>query len=145
VGDRTRGDSYSAGIKTNSWEEAMQSIRITLAGLTAASVMLATGLVAGNAAAEPSASTLKEGQSLAFTRSKGNCLACHMIEGGESPGNIGPPLLLMSSRFPDKATLRAQIENPMVRNPETSMPAFGKYQVLSSDEMDSLVEYIWSL
>ena len=126
----------------------MRSIRNTLTSSIAVSAMLVaglSGLAAGTAAAEPSASTLKEGQSLAFTRSKGNCLACHMIEGGESPGNIGPPLIVMKARFPDKAVLRAQIEDPMVRNPETSMPAFGKYQVLSSDEMDSLVEYIWTL
>ena len=126
----------------------MRSIRNTLTRFSAVSVMLVaglSGLAAGSAAAAPSAETLKEGQSLAFTRKKGNCLACHMIEGGESPGNIGPPLLQMKARFPDKAVLRAQIENPMVRNPETAMPAFGKYQVLSSDEMDSLVEYIWSL
>ena len=126
----------------------MLSIRKTLTSYSAVSVMLVAGLsgmAAGAASAAPSASTLEEGQSLAFTRKKGNCLACHMIEGGEAPGNIGPPLLQMKLRFPDKAVLRAQIENPMVRNPETSMPAFGKYQLLSSDEMDSLVEYIWSL
>ena len=126
----------------------MRSNRNAVTGFSAVSVILVTslsGLAAGSAAAEPSAETLQQGQSLAFTRKKGNCLACHMIEGGESPGNIGSPLLQMKARFPDKAVLRAQIENPLVRNPETVMPAFGKYQVLSSDELDSLVEYIWSL
>ena len=35
------------------------------------------------------------GQLLAMDRSKGNCLACHVIADGEQPGNIGPPLFAM--------------------------------------------------
>jgi len=126
----------------------MVSIRNTLTGFGAVSAMLAVGflgLASGTAVADSSASMIQEGQNLAFTRSKGNCLACHVIEGGESPGNIGPPLMMMKARFPDKAGLRSQIENPMLRNPETSMPLFGKYKVLSDDEITSVVEFIWSL
>jgi mono/diheme cytochrome c family protein len=48
-------------------------------------------------------------------------------------------------RFPDKAKLRAQIQAPTVRTPETSMPAFGKYKVLNEQQMDDLVEFIWAL
>src|SRR5690242_2083554 len=32
------------------------------------------------------------GEQLAFDRSKGNCLTCHEIKGGDAPGNIAPPL-----------------------------------------------------
>ncbi len=32
-----------------------------------------------------------------LTGSKGNCLACHMIEDGELPGTIAPPLLAMTA------------------------------------------------
>ena len=38
------------------------------------------------------ASDIEQGKKVAFDRKKGNCLACHMIAGGELPGNIGPPL-----------------------------------------------------
>ena len=34
------------------------------------------------------------GQQIAFDRSKGNCLTCHAIKGGESPGTIGPRWLI---------------------------------------------------
>lgn len=87
----------------------------------------------------------KEGQELAFTRKKGNCLACHMIKGGNSPGNIAPPLIVMKARYPDKKKLRDQIWDASQRNPETSMPLFGRYEVLTEDEIDKLTDFIYSL
>lgn len=84
------------------------------------------------------------GQQIAFDRSKGNCLACHQIEGGEAPGTIGPPLVGMHVRYPDQAKLRAQIWDATAINPETPMPPFGKYQILTDEELDQLVEFIWS-
>ncbi|MCK4676092.1 MAG: c-type cytochrome, partial [Gammaproteobacteria bacterium] len=44
---------------------------------------------------------IAKGKKLAFDRKKGNCLACHQIEGGTLAGNIGPPLIAMKARFPD--------------------------------------------
>jgi len=90
------------------------------------------------------ASAADSGKEVAFQRSKGNCLACHMIPGGESPGTIGPPLVAMQARFPDKAKLRAQIWDPTVANPATAMPPFGRHGILSEEEIDQLVEFIWA-
>ncbi len=100
--------------------------------------------VAPVAAAEGN-SALEEGKKLAFSRKKGNCLACHMIEGGNLPGNIGPPLIAMKARYPDRAKLRAQIWDASKMNPETAMVLFGKYGVLSEAEIDKVVDFIWSL
>ena len=88
-----------------------------------------------------------DGKKLAFDRKKGNCLACHMIFDNEaiSPGNIGPPLVNIKSRFPDKAKLRAQIWDATVANPETSMPPFGRHKIVSEKELDLIVNYIYSL
>ena len=88
---------------------------------------------------------LDEGKNIAFDRSKGNCLACHMIQGGEIPGNIGPPLIAMQARYPDKQALRDYIWDPSQKNPNTLMPPFGMNQVLSEEELDKLVEFIHSL
>ena len=88
---------------------------------------------------------LEEGKEIAFSRPKGNCLACHMIIGGASPGNFAPPLIAMKSRFPDKEVLRAQIFDASKNNSETSMPLFGRYEVLTKDELDKVVDYIHSL
>lgn len=99
-------------------------------------------------AAEPgsnSSKNIEEGKKIAFSRPKGNCLACHMIIGGASPGNIAPPLIAMKARFPDKQVLRDQIQDASKRNPETSMPLFGRYEILTEAELDKVVDYIYSL
>jgi len=88
---------------------------------------------------------LAAGKQLAMARNKGNCLACHAIADGELPGNIGPPLIYMQQRFPDRAQLRAQIADPTVRNPNTVMPPFGRHRILSEDEIDLIVDYIHTL
>jgi len=85
------------------------------------------------------------GKQLAFTRNKGNCLACHEIEDGDSPGNIGPPLKAIQNRFKTKQLLRQQIWDATQFNPETSMPPFGKNKILSELEIDKIVDYIWRL
>lgn len=90
-------------------------------------------------------SQIEEGKALSFDRKKGNCLACHMIEGGNYPGNIAPPLIAMQGRYPNKAALRKQIWDPTISNPESSMPPFGKHEVLTKSELDKVVEFIWSL
>ena len=87
----------------------------------------------------------KKGRVAFKHRKKGNCLACHMIAGGNLPGNIGPPLVAMKARFPNKANLRAQIWDPTVANPNTIMPPFGKHRVLSDKEVDLVTEFIYSL
>lgn len=88
---------------------------------------------------------LETGQKLAFDRKKGNCLACHTVGGGISPGNIAPALVAMSARYTDKATLKAQIFDATAANPESAMPPFGKHGVISDKELNAIVEYIWSL
>jgi len=97
------------------------------------------------AAAEGASDIVSKGKDIAFDRKKGNCLACHMMGDGVSPGNIGPPLVAMKARFPDKAKLRDQLYDPMKTNPDTRMPPFGKHKILSGDEIDALVEYIYTL
>jgi L-cysteine S-thiosulfotransferase len=88
---------------------------------------------------------LSAGKELAFARNKGNCLACHEIENGDSPGNIGPPLADLPTRFKNKEELKKQIWDATVLNPETSMPPFGRNKILSESEIDHIVEYLWSI
>ena len=88
---------------------------------------------------------LAEGKKIAFDRSKGNCLACHQIEDGSEPGNIGPPLRALQLRFSEKPQLREQIVDATRFNPETSMPPFGKNAILNDEEIDKIVDYLWTL
>ncbi len=107
---------------------------------------IATSLsMSASMAAESGSKNIKEGKEIAFSRPKGNCLACHMIIGGASPGNIAPPLVAMKSRFPDKQTLKDQISDASQKNPETAMPLFGRHEILTGTELDKVVDYIYSL
>ena len=86
-----------------------------------------------------------EGKKLAMERGKGNCLACHMIEDGELPGNLGPPLLAMKVRFPSRETLEEQICDATVRNPDSRMPPFCRHGILTEDEVEMIVDYLYTL
>lgn len=88
---------------------------------------------------------IKQGNELAFDRKKGNCLACHQIEGGTLAGNIGPPLVAMKARFPDFEKLKTQISDARKVNPNTIMIPFGPHAVLSAKEIDLVAKYIYTL
>jgi sulfur-oxidizing protein SoxX len=113
------------------------------------SVVLASAALLGSANAEEAAAVdaaaLEEGKKLSFDRKKGNCLACHMIVGGELPGTIGPPLIAMKARFPEKEKLRAQIYDARIANPDTIMIPFGTHGVLTEEEVDKVTDYIYTL
>jgi len=89
-----------------------------------------------------------DGKSLAFDRKKGNCLACHAIPSepkAESPGNIGPPLVNMKARYPDRDKLRARIWDETAVNPESVMPPFGRNKILTEEEIDLVTDYVQGL
>jgi len=85
------------------------------------------------------------GKKIAFTSSRGNCLACHVIPGGEAPGNIGPPLIAMKARFSSREKVRQVVWDPESVYPGSPMPPFGKNRILSQKEIDQVVDFIWSL
>ena len=96
-------------------------------------------------AADGASSIVEKGTAVAYNRKKGNCLACHAMGDGTLPGNIGPPLISMKLRFPDKAKLRAQIWDATVANPNSIMIPFGRHRALSEEEIDQIVEYVYTL
>ena len=122
----------------------MYPLKKRLLCATGAVVIALTGLAIVPtvvAAAEMSGNT-DQGRKLANDRKKGNCVACHMMAGSVSPGNIGPPLVAMKARYPEKAKLRAKIWDSTVANPVSTMPPFGKHKILSEKEIDAIAEYI---
>jgi L-cysteine S-thiosulfotransferase len=89
-----------------------------------------------------------DGRTLSFDNKKGNCLACHAIPGepkAEAAGNIGPPLVNMKERYPDRAKLRSKIWDATVANPKSSMPPFGRNKILTEQEIDLVTDYIQGL
>lgn len=115
----------------------------SVAALLGALMLAPTAVAAAEQA--KAASVVDQGKEIAFDRRKGNCLSCHSIAGGELPGDIGPPLVAMQARFPDKAKLRAQIWDATTTNPNSMMPPFGRHKIISDDEVDKIVEFIYTL
>lgn len=105
--------------------------------------MLALLLLA--VAASVSAADVEEGKRLAWDRSKGNCLACHAMQGGDQAGNIGPPLIAMKARFPDREVLWNRIYDARSANEITRMPPFGEHGILTYEEIDKIVDYLYKL
>lgn len=97
-----------------------------------------------NDKANPPKDAVTKGGCVVIDRRKGNCMACHQIA-GISSGNIAPPLVAMQARFPDKAKLRAQIEDATKLNPRSVMPPFGRHEILTKEEIDQVVEFVLTL
>ena len=123
----------------------MNGFTRNLIGLSGTAAVLAGQLLISPLAAAAEGSMMEQGKKISFDRKKGNCLACHMIQGGASPGNIAPPLIAMKGRYPTKEVLRKQIWDATVANPDSSMPPFGKHEILTKKELDKVVEFIWTL
>ena len=101
-----------------------------------------TGIAMSPARAQ---SAVTEGQKLAFDRSKGNCLTCHVIKGGDLPGTIGPELKDLKSKYPDRNELAAIIFDETKRNPQTMMPPFGRNRILTEQEISAIVDFLQTL
>ena len=88
------------------------------------------------------ADLVKKGEKIFTTNTKGNCIACHAINGKtlDGPGTMGPVLQYLSA-WPEEA-LYDKIFDPYVSNPISAMPAFGKNGWLSDDEIKALVAYL---
>jgi sulfur-oxidizing protein SoxX len=88
------------------------------------------------------------GRELAHDFNKGNCLACHAAPKdamAQTLANIAPPLIMIAERFPDRTLLRIQIWDPQQRNPNTVMPPFGKHRILNADEIELIIDYLYTL
>lgn len=107
---------------------------------------LAAGVAPDEAACKvDSKDPIIQGGCIAIDPNKGNCIACHEISGTTLAGNLGPPLVNMSPRFPDKTKLRAQVWDATAVNPRSAMPPFGKYGILSEDEIDKIILFLLTL
>jgi sulfur-oxidizing protein SoxX len=114
------------------------------AKLPAFTLALAIGAFASMGAAQAQ-SAAAEGQKLAFDRSKGNCLTCHVIKGGNLPGSLGPELIDIKSKYPNRADLVAIITDETLRNPLTVMPPFGRNRILTEKEIEAVVDFLQTL
>ena len=118
--------------------------KTTSATLPAFTLALAIGAFASIGAAQAQ-STVDEGRKLAFDRSKGNCLTCHVIKGGDLPGTIGPALTDIKNKYPKREDLVAILNDETLRNPLTVMPPFGRNRILTEKEINAVVDFLQTL
>jgi len=123
----------------------MRILMSTASAILSSALLISSLSFLGATSVSANEATIAEGKKIAFNRKKGNCLACHAIAGGSLPGNIGPPLFAMKSRYPDKAKLRAQIWDSTANNPNSIMPPFGRHDMLSEKDIDKITDFIHSL
>ncbi len=103
--------------------------------------------LAGTAFADE-AQRIAAGARLSHDTGKGNCLACHAMPTDSSAvtsANIGPPLVAIQARFPDRGQLRRQIWDAGLSNADTVMPPFGKHAILTAEEIELIVDYLYTL
>jgi sulfur-oxidizing protein SoxX len=123
----------------------MRTLKSITSAILSSALLISSLTFLGLTSANASEATIAEGKKIAFNRKKGNCLACHAIADGSLPGNIGPPLIAMKARFPNKSKLRAQIWDSTVSNPNSIMPPFGRHNILNEKEIDKITDFIHSL
>ncbi len=114
------------------------------AKLPALTLALVIGALASAGTAQAQ-SAVDEGRKLAFDRSKGNCLTCHVIKGGDLPGTIGPELVDIKNKYPKREDLVAILNDETLRNPLTVMPPFGRNRILPEKEIIAVVDFLQTL
>lgn len=133
----------------------MQNLANRIAGAVGAALLLSclASAPVAHAAGVPSEEQCKDmtkldkvaqGGCMVRDRRKGNCSACHVVQ-GISSGDIAPPLNMMSQRFPDRKKLRDRVWDATAINPNTTMPPFGRNGILTEDEVDKVVEFLYTL
>lgn len=138
-------------IRYNKWEmnDSLGGVRmLNMKKLLTALAISSAVLVAPVAthAADKGMSSVEEGKKLAYSRSKGNCLACHMAGEGAMPGNIGPALIAMKLRYPERSKLFDKLwGKPGTQVPNSMMPPLGAHGILTDDEINKIVDYLYTL
>jgi sulfur-oxidizing protein SoxX len=110
-------------------------MRVRHTGFIGAAALAAAALVSGPAPAAPT-----DTQKLVAA----NCEQCHQIKGLSNFGNIGPSLLDLKSRYPDRKDVAAIVADETRRNPQTVMPPFGRNLILTDEEIDTIVDYLYN-
>ena len=73
-----------------------------------------------------------------------NCQQCHQIKGIEDFGNVGPSLVDLKARFPNRKDVVAIIDDETKRNPQTVMPPFKRNLVLTDKQIAVIVDYLYN-
>lgn len=108
-----------------------------------AAILLGLAILPATALAATPAE-IAAGQKIVTTKSLGNCVACHSFDGAVEPGNIGPAFKDMKARVPDRKLLYSIIYDETKHNPETVMPAFGRNLILTPEQINEVIDFLYT-
>ncbi len=87
-----------------------------------------------------------KGKVLAYAKSKGRCLTCHIMGAdGDQAGNVGPNLSTYGNLARDSSYTFQQIWDARAHNAKTLMPPFGTNGILKKHEVVHIVAYLGTL
>jgi L-cysteine S-thiosulfotransferase len=82
------------------------------------------------------------GRALAHDRRKGNCLTCHLMQGGAQGGTVAPDLSQYATWGRSDQEIYARIFDQRAFIPGTVMPPFGTNEILTEQEIMDIVSYL---
>jgi len=92
--------------------------------------------------AEQAMTPLEQGRALTVEF----CQACHYFEGTDQAGTVGPPLVAMKPRFPERGKMEAIIYDPhRATKLHSMMPPFGRNGLLNTAEIQLIIDYLYTL
>ena len=125
-------------------EEIMRKPAKFLTTASAVFMLIGAAALAPTAAMAVDAGLAAKGKKIATNRKKGNCFTCHAYKGAHLAGNIGPALNGISKRKSRKE-IYDQIWDATKANPMSSMPPFGRHEVLSNKDINAVTEWVLTL
>lgn len=90
----------------------------------------------------PLSGDAERGKKLAFERSRGNCLACHVMKDGTQPGTRGPDLSRYGALGRSDAETYALVYDMRTRLRDTVMPPIGTNAILTEQEIRDVVAFL---
>jgi sulfur-oxidizing protein SoxX len=126
----------------SSWGNRAPAVTV---GQVAAMRALISGRPLETSTGDAGAEAVQAGRALALDRAKGNCLACHTIEGGDAPSSVGRELKGMRRKFPHREDLVEILNDEPSRNSIAPMPPFGRNHILTATEIDRIVDFLYTL
>ena len=102
-------------------------------------LVLAATLAAATFAARPASAQAPDALHLINAQ----CQQCHEIKGIADFGNVGPSLVDLKARYADRKDVVAIVTDETKRNELTVMPPFGRNHILSQQEIETIVDYLY--
>lgn len=138
---------------TRTSQHVLRKALAVLVSLPLTAVAIGAEGADGNPVAGPATSAEQEqltpaalrGRELAYDRSMGNCLACHTMKGSDVRSNVGPELKDMKTLVPDSKRLYAILYDEEANNRLTVMPPFGKNLILSPQQINDIIAFLYTL